>query len=49
VVRAQAAGRDVAQAPTGWLSVDAAGGPEAAEAAARSALGPALSRPAAGA
>jgi aminoglycoside phosphotransferase family enzyme/predicted kinase len=44
IARAQAAARDVAQAPEGWTRIDASGGPEATEAAARAALGAALSR-----
>jgi predicted kinase len=47
IARAQAASRDVTRAPEGWLRVDASGPPEATEAAARAALGDALS-PAAG-
>lgn len=44
ITRAQAAGRDVTRAPEGWTRIDASGGPEATEAAARAALGAALSR-----
>jgi aminoglycoside phosphotransferase family enzyme/predicted kinase len=43
VARAQAASRDASPAPEGWVRIDASGGPEATEAAARAALGGALS------
>lgn len=43
IARAQAASRDVTRAPQGWRLIDASGGPAATEAAARAALGGALS------